>query len=191
MRVCDDGARQGHVWQSGARIKKLNAEVWTIRLAPFPLPRLHPATEIETMTSHARPIRSLGSRFISLAFSALVFGTGLACAEDAPKAVIEPVELVARLGNRTAPFILDVRAATEYAAGHIPGAINISHDELAERISELPEDKNSEIAVYCQSGRRAGLAESVLREDGFTRVRDLAGHWKAWSGAGRPTEASQ
>ncbi|MDP6979116.1 MAG: rhodanese-like domain-containing protein [Myxococcota bacterium] len=140
------------------------------------------------MASRIRATDAIGSRFALLAFATLVVASGLACAGDAPKEVIEPVELVARLGNGTAPLILDVRTEKEYAAGHIPGAVNISHDELAQRIGELPEDKRTEIVVHCQSGRRAGIAESLLRENGFTRVRDLAGHWKAWSSNERPME---
>lgn len=61
--------------------------------------------------------------------------------------------------------ILDVRPAEEYAAGHIPGAIGIPVDELAERISELPEDL--EIVVYCR-GEYCVFA--------YDAVRTLTGH---------------
>jgi rhodanese-related sulfurtransferase len=96
---------------------------------------------------------------------------------------VEPQVLAARITNGDAPLILDVRTPAEYAEGHLPGAINISHDELAGRVDELGAERNAEVVVYCRSGRRAGLAESVLVESGFTNVLDLNGHWLGWSGA--------
>ncbi len=88
----------------------------------------------------------------------------------------------------TAPLILDVRTAAEYADGHLPGAVNISHDELGDRLAELDVKRGDMVIVYCRSGRRAGVAEALLGEAGFTDLRDLEGHWLGWSEAGRPIE---
>lgn len=102
--------------------------------------------------------------------------------------VIASSELVARIESGSAPLVLDVRTPEEYATGHIPGAINITHTELGDRLSEIEEHRNDEIVVHCRSGKRAGLAETVLLEAGFTRVRDLDGHMLQWQGNGYPIE---
>jgi rhodanese-related sulfurtransferase len=63
------------------------------------------------------------------------------------------------------PFLLDVRTPQEFAAGHVPDAVNIPVDELRSRLGELPHDQ--EIAVYCQVGQRGYLATRILRQAGF------------------------
>jgi rhodanese-related sulfurtransferase len=80
------------------------------------------------------------------------------------------------------------RTPEEFAAGHLPGARNIPHDQLAGRLDELALAKSDEVVVHCHSGRRAAVAEQVLRDAGYTSVRDLEGHWQGWHGAGLPTE---
>jgi NADPH-dependent 2,4-dienoyl-CoA reductase/sulfur reductase-like enzyme/rhodanese-related sulfurtransferase len=64
-----------------------------------------------------------------------------------------------------APLLLDVRTATEFAAGHIPGAMNIPVDELRARLAEVPRDRS--VVTYCQVGIRGYLATRVLREHGY------------------------
>lgn len=97
-------------------------------------------------------------------------------------------DVARRLGSATAPVILDVRSRGEYAAGHIPGAINIPHDELASRLSEIPAAKSDEIVVHCQGGVRAATAEGILVEQGYTNVRDLQGQMSGWAQRGLPVE---
>jgi rhodanese-related sulfurtransferase len=96
--------------------------------------------------------------------------------------------LAARIEAGDAPLVLDVRSTGEYEAGHVPGAVNIPHDELAARIDEISASKSDEIIVYCHSGRRADAAESTLEAAGYTGVVDLEGHWKGWSSADLPVE---
>ena len=102
---------------------------------------------------------------------------------DSGVGTVESQALAARIASGDAPLMLDVRSPAEYAEGHLPGAINIPYDELAGRLDELGAERNAEIVVYCRSGRRASLAESVLVESGFSNVLDLNGHWLGWSGA--------
>jgi rhodanese-related sulfurtransferase len=120
-----------------------------------------------------------------LAVLLLWSGGGLvACSQaDSETGAVESQVLAARIASGDAPLILDVRTPAEFAKGHIPGAINIPHDELAGRVEELGVDRDAEVVVYCRSGRRAGVAESVLVESGFSNVHDLSGHWLGWSGA--------
>jgi len=120
--------------------------------------------------------------------AALFAATSSIYGSESTNDVIESSALAAQIESGTAPLILDVRTPEEFAAGHIPDAINISHTELGERFFELEEFKNIEIVVYCRSGHRAGLAEAVLLDAGFTGVRDLEGHMLQWDENGYPIE---
>jgi rhodanese-related sulfurtransferase len=84
--------------------------------------------------------------------------------------------------------ILDVRTPEEFAQGHVPGAINIAHDKLANRIAELLDDKNKDIVVYCRSGKRAATAAETLRANGFDKLLHLEGDMQKWTAEKRPTE---
>jgi rhodanese-related sulfurtransferase len=104
----------------------------------------------------------------------------------APGSAVLPEELVDRLGSETRFQLIDVRTPEEFAAGHIPGAVNIPYDELPARLHELEGLQAEELVVYCRTGRRAKIAEDALREAGFQNVRDLAGHMVAWTAASYP-----
>ena len=72
-------------------------------------------------------------------------------------------------------IILDVRTQDEYDQGHIPGAIVISHEEIAEKAEKVLTDKNQIILVYCRSGRRSKIAAEALVELGYTNIKDFGG----------------
>ena len=72
-------------------------------------------------------------------------------------------------------IILDVRTQEEYDQGHIPGAIQISHEEIAEKAEEVLTDKDQLILVYCRSGRRSKLAAEALVELGYTNIKEFGG----------------
>lgn len=72
-------------------------------------------------------------------------------------------------------IILDVRTLEEYNKGHIPGAIVISHDEIAERAEGMLPDKDQLLLVYCRSGRRSKLAAEALVELGYTNIKEFGG----------------
>ena len=95
-------------------------------------------------------------------------------------------ELAGGLGGAQAPLVLDVRSPEEFAAGHVPGAMNIPHDQLSRRHAELATHRGRPVVVCCRSGMRAGMAAKVLHHEGFTDVRMLSGHMQAWCAAGRP-----
>jgi NADPH-dependent 2,4-dienoyl-CoA reductase/sulfur reductase-like enzyme/rhodanese-related sulfurtransferase len=75
------------------------------------------------------------------------------------------------------PFLLDVRTPTEFAAGHIPNAVNIPVDELRSRLSELPRDR--QITAYCQVGQRGYLATRILLQAGF-KAANVGGGYKTY-----------
>jgi rhodanese-related sulfurtransferase len=68
--------------------------------------------------------------------------------------------------------VLDVRTAEEFAAGHVPGAINIPYDEMEKRYAEIG-PPSTPVLVYCKSGRRSGIAAKVLHEKGYSTLFDL------------------
>jgi rhodanese-related sulfurtransferase len=84
--------------------------------------------------------------------------------------------------------VLDVRTAKEFEQGHVPGALNVPHDELEARLPELAADRDKDVVVYCHSGRRADLALGMLEKAGFTRLYHLDGDYAGWEAAQRPVE---
>ena len=80
--------------------------------------------------------------------------------------------------------LLDVRAPDEWKGGHIPNARHIFLGELREHLGEL--DKSKPTAVYCDSGYRASIATSILKQEGFGCVCNVPGSWQAWKKAGFP-----
>jgi hydroxyacylglutathione hydrolase len=88
-----------------------------------------------------------------------------------------PVKDLAELMEEGAALI-DVRAESEWEAGHIPGARHIPLGHLTEHVSELPTDRP--IVLQCQSGARSSIGASLLRARGFTQVANLVGGYAAW-----------
>ena len=82
--------------------------------------------------------------------------------------------------------IIDVRAPGEWKSGHIPGARHIFVPELRKKSGEL--DKARPTAVYCDSGYRASIAASILKQEGFACVCNVPGSWQAWKKAGFPID---
>lgn len=72
------------------------------------------------------------------------------------------------LAHRNGGTVLDVRGAAEFAAGHVPGALNIAHTRLASRLEEVPRDEP--LWVHCRSGARAATATAFLERQGFQPV---------------------
>lgn len=90
---------------------------------------------------------------------------------------------LADLEGRT---VVDVRGASEWRAGHLPGATHLFLGDLPETSDGLARD--TPIAVYCQGGTRSAIAASLLQAKGFTNVTNVTGGITAWRGAGLPTE---
>jgi adenylyltransferase/sulfurtransferase len=78
-----------------------------------------------------------------------------------------------------APFILDVRNPEEYQICRIPGTKLLPLPELPQRLGEL--DKEREMIVHCKSGARSAKAIALLRQQGFTKLRNLKGGILAWA----------
>jgi adenylyltransferase/sulfurtransferase len=89
-------------------------------------------------------------------------------------------QLKARIDAGTAPFVLDVREAHEYAIVDI-GAPLIPVGELTQNFHRLTFPKTTEIVVHCKSGARSQRAALILKENGYTNVSNLAGGILAWA----------
>lgn len=96
--------------------------------------------------------------------------------------------LLAQQSQNKTLVILDVRTTDEFLQGHVPGAINISHDELEKKLNTLMPYRSQPIVVYCRSGRRAKLAIDMLEKAGFEKIYHLAGDMNQWQAENRPIE---
>lgn len=89
--------------------------------------------------------------------------------------------------------LVDTLPEKHFAAGHLPGAINIVSDDIvAQAPSRLP-DRDARIVVYCASVtcRRAGLAAERLQKLGYTHVSHLASGKRGWLAAGETLMAEK
>lgn len=98
---------------------------------------------------------------------------------------ITPEALKESLKRGSNLVILDVREPNERNICRIPGSIAIPLGSIVERVKEL--SKDADIVVYCHTGVRSERAVRLLREIGFTRVRNLDGGIKAWAERVDPT----
>jgi phage shock protein E len=139
-------------------------------------------------------------RFATLLGCVLLVGANVAMTARAAEPAAAPVndapaisqdQLLERLGKQDPDIVvLDVRTPAEFAAGHVPGARNVSHELLASRVAELAGLRDKQVVLYCRSGRRTLLAEQTLRDAGFTRLLHLQGDYLAWEAGQRPIERS-
>jgi rhodanese-related sulfurtransferase len=91
------------------------------------------------------------------------------------------------LGKR---IVIDVREYDEFAAGHLPGAINIPRGVLEFKIGMVPEcaNKAGAFLLYCRTSGRAALSAVQLQKIGYENVISMAGGFEIWNNEGRPTE---
>lgn len=93
--------------------------------------------------------------------------------------------------NPGSALIVDVREPQEFAAGHVPGAINIPRGLISSQIRNYvgaseKADLERPIILQCQSGRRATLAAQTLQELGFTQTTAVIMNLDDWQKAGNP-----
>ena len=121
-------------------------------------------------------------KMITILLSALMF-TGCAGTSNHQTNTYRSItmdEAVTMMAQETGYIILDVRRPDEFAAGHIPNAINVPNETIgADEIAKLP-DKDQLIMVYCRSGRRSKEASEKLVKLGYTNIVEFGGilDWK-------------
>jgi rhodanese-related sulfurtransferase len=88
-----------------------------------------------------------------------------------------------------AALLVDVRSGTEFASGHIPGAVNIPMDQIEARLEDFGSNLALPLVLICQSGKRARMTAGLM-EPCQRQIRVLEGGTKAWIEAGLPVVAS-
>ena len=117
---------------------------------------------------------------------------------DSPKAELKTPEFVAVKNIGTAEFeklrndkntvVLDVRTAKEYAAGRVPGGVNIDWNGPDFEKKVTPMDKNKTYLVHCAGGVRSAKAAAAMSKLGFKNLFNLEGGMKGWEKAGNKAE---
>ena len=128
----------------------------------------------DTVRQHVR--REIMKKLIPILLSTLLF-TGCVSTNNQANSYrrITMDEAVAMMAQETGYIILDARRPDEFAAGHIPNAINVPNESIGTaEIAELP-DKNQLIMVYCRSGRRSKEASEKLVNLGYTNIVEFGG----------------
>jgi rhodanese-related sulfurtransferase len=106
----------------------------------------------------------------------------------APKITLD--QLRERIDANPALVLVEALPEQYYRHSHLPGAVNIPHDEVDELAPSLLPDKDAEIVVYCASGPcgNSGIAASRLAALGYTQVADYHEGKAEWVEAGLPVE---
>jgi rhodanese-related sulfurtransferase len=90
----------------------------------------------------------------------------------------------ARLGRGDAFHLVDVREESEWARGHLPGAVHLSRGTIERDIERAIPDLGAEIVLYCGGGYRSVLSADTLGRMGYTNVASMDGGFRGWTDAG-------
>ncbi len=114
----------------------------------------------------------------------------LAIVNDSKKRVKETnVADVKRRMDAGEKFVLvDVREESEWAGGHLPGAIHLGKGIIERDIESKVPDTGTKLILYCGGGFRSALSADNLQKMGYTNVESMDGGWKGWTSAGLPTQ---
>lgn len=110
--------------------------------------------------------------------------------EDAKTRVREtnPGEVRERLDRGETFHLVDVREESEFAGGHLPGALHLSKGIIERDIEKTIPDLDAPIVLYCGGGFRSALAADNLQRMGYTNVLSMDGGWSGWTERGYPVE---
>jgi len=114
----------------------------------------------------------------------------LALVKEAKKRVKETnvEEVKRRMDGGEKLTIVDVREESEWAQGHLPGAIYLGRGVIERDIEQRVPDTNTKLILYCGGGFRSALAADNLQKMGYTNVESMDGGWKGWVSSGLPTQ---
>ena len=114
----------------------------------------------------------------------------LAIAAEAKARVLECTvqDLKLRMDQDESILLIDVREESEFAAGHIPGAIHVSKGVIERDIETVVPDPNKENLLYCGGGFRSALSAENLQRMGYRNVVSVDGGWRGWTEANYPVE---
>lgn len=102
-------------------------------------------------------------------------------------------ELVAALESDETPTLIEALPNSYYAAEHLPGAINIPHDEIQQRAATLVPKKSQPIVVYCANAQcnNSHMAAQSLRKMGYSAVYEYVEGKEDWKAAGLTLERDE
>jgi rhodanese-related sulfurtransferase len=83
-------------------------------------------------------------------------------------------------------ILVDTREESEWARGHIPGAIHLGKGVIERDIEKTVPDKDATIVLYCGGGFRSALAAENLQKMGYRNVISMDGGWRGWTEANFP-----
>jgi rhodanese-related sulfurtransferase len=139
---------------------------------------------------------------VTLFFVLSTVGLAMAQAPAGPPPVVKDMVAKAKSAIKTVPqadvkaaidkkekaVFLDVRDAGEFAAGHLPGAMNISRGTLEFNVFNKIPDQNAKIYVYCKTAARSALATKTLNDLGYKNAVLMDAQFEEWIKAGYPVE---
>ena len=114
----------------------------------------------------------------------------LAIVNDAKSRIREctVADVKRRLDAGERPVLVDVREESEFAKGHVPGAVHLGKGVIERDVEAKFPDPATELVLYCGGGYRSALAADNLRKMGYANVISMDGGWRGWTDAGLPVE---
>jgi rhodanese-related sulfurtransferase len=97
-------------------------------------------------------------------------------------------DVKARLDGGEKVVLIDVREESEFAAGHVPGAIHLSKGIIERDVETRFPDPATELVLYCGGGFRSALAADNLQKMGYTNIISMDGGHRGWKERGYPLE---
>ena len=119
-------------------------------------------------------MHTLNMRALIAGLPMLLAAVTASAADAIEVAQVTPAQLTELRARPDAPvLVLDVRTPEEFAAGHVPGAVNVPLTVLPRRLSEVPRDRA--VLTMCETGYRSSTAASILLRAGHPSVSDADG----------------
>jgi rhodanese-related sulfurtransferase len=98
-------------------------------------------------------------------------------------------DVKARLDRGDKFLLVDVREESEFAKGHLPGAIHIGKGVIERDVEAKVPDTATPLVLYCGGGYRSALAADNLQKMGYTNIESMDGGWRVWRERGFAVEA--
>ena len=95
-------------------------------------------------------------------------------------------EVKKQLDDRANIILVDVREESEWARGHLPGAVHLCKGIIERDVEQCYPDNAAPLVLYCGGGFRSALAADNLQKMGYTNVVSMDGGWRGWCEAGYP-----
>jgi sulfur-carrier protein adenylyltransferase/sulfurtransferase len=97
---------------------------------------------------------------------------------------VTPGEVDQLRASGAPPVLIDVREASEWEQGHIPGAVHISKSYIEQQCEAAAPDRDAEVILYCAGGVRSLFAAQTLQEMGYTNVASMSRGFQGWKSEG-------